>query len=223
MATYRLKVVIEDHEEVVRDIEIKSTQTFDDLHHAIHSSIGFDSGKPASFYMSDDNWKKGKEITNKELTEAEEATKARMKNSRMCDFIIDPHQKIYYVFDSGNWTFRIELVKINREEDQYAQYPRCVKSVGEAPKQYGNTAAAVLPVPEDFDALEDLDEDEEEESDDDSDSDVLGIDSTELPEGEEKDDTFVAVGADEDEAADDFDSDDENMLDDSISEDKDEF
>ena len=57
MATYRLRVIIEDHEEVVRDIEIKSTQTFNDLHLSIHNSIGFDSDKPASFYMSDDNWK----------------------------------------------------------------------------------------------------------------------------------------------------------------------
>ncbi|MFZ7116673.1 MAG: IS1096 element passenger TnpR family protein [Bacteroidota bacterium] len=221
MATYRLRVIIEDHEEVVRDIEIKSTQTFEELHHAIHTSIGFDGSKSASFYMSDDNWKKGKEITNKDLTEAETETKAKMKNARLCDFIIDPHQKIYYVFDLGVWTFRIELVKINREEDQHAKYPRCIKSSGEAPKQYGNTLAAALPIPEDFDSLEDLDDAEDDE--DDSDGDILAIDSSELPEGEEKDDSFIAATGDVEESADDFGSDDENMLDDSISEDKDEF
>lgn len=75
---------------------------------------------------------KRKEITNKDLTEAETATKSKMKNARLCDFIIDPHQKIYYVFDLGVWTFRIELIKINREEDQHAKYPRCIKSSGEA-------------------------------------------------------------------------------------------
>ena len=136
--------------------------------------------------MSDDNWKKGKEITNKDLTEAETATKSKMKNARLCDFIIDPHQKIYYVFDLGVWTFRI-----------------------------------ALPVPEDFDSLEDLDDAEDDE--DDSDGDVLAIDTSELPEGEEKDDTFIAATGDVEESADDFGSDDENMLDDSISEDKDEF
>ncbi len=221
MATYKLRVIIEDHEEVVRDIEIKSTQTFDDLHQSIHNSIGFDSGKPASFYMSDDNWKKGKEITNKDLSEVELETKARMKNSRLCDFIVDPHQKIYYVFDGGLWTFRVELIKINRDEDQYATYPRCIKSNGEAPKQYGTTLAAAIPVPEDFDSLEDLDEDDGDE--DESEGDVLAIDVSELPEGEEKDDTFVAAVGDVEESADEFGADDENMMDDSISEDKDEF
>ncbi|MBK6986951.1 MAG: hypothetical protein IPI10_10970 [Bacteroidetes bacterium] len=221
MATYRLRVIIEDHEEVVRDIEIKSTQTFNDLHLSIHNSIGFDSDKPASFYMSDDNWKKGKEITNKNLSEAEEATKARMKNARLCDFIVDPHQKIYYMFDSGLWTFRIELIKINRDEDQYAQYPRCIKSSGEAPKQYGTTLAAALPIPDEFDSMEDLDDDDGDE--DESDGDILAIDASELPEGEEKDDTFVAAIGDVEESADDFGADDENMMDDSISEDKDEF
>jgi len=221
MATYRLRVIIEDHEEVVRDIEIKSTQTFNDLHLSIHNSIGFDSDKPASFYMSDDNWKKGKEITNKNLSEAEEATKARMKNARLCDFIVDPHQKIYYMFDSGLWTFRIELIKINRDEDQYAQYPRCIKSSGEAPKQYGTTLAAALPIPDEFDSMEDLDDDDGDK--DESDGDILAIDASELPEGEEKDDTFVAAIGDVEESADDFGADDENMMDDSISEDKDEF
>ncbi len=221
MATYRLRVIVEDHEEVVRDIEIKSTQTFNDLHLSIHNSIGFDSDKQASFYMSDDNWKKGKEITNKNLSEAEEATKARMKNARLCDFIVDPHQKIYYMFDSGLWTFRIELIKINRDEDQYAQYPRCIKSSGEAPKQYGTTLAAALPIPDEFDSMEDLDDDDGDE--DESDGDILAIDASELPEGEEKDDTFVAAIGDVEESADDFGADDENMMDDSISEDKDEF
>ena len=103
---------------------------------------------------------------------------------------------------------REEKKKYNK--DKYADFERDEDFMDKQPKD------AQIP-----DNLED--EDEEEESDEDSDSDVLGIDSTELPEGEEKDDTFVAVGADEDEAADDFDSDDENMLDDSISEDKDEF
>ena len=221
MANYRLRVIIEDHEEVVRDIEIISTQTFEDLHRAIHNSIGFDGDKPASFYMSDDNWKKGKEITNKNLSEPEEANKAKMKDARLCDFIVDPHQKIYYSFDSAHWTFRIELIKINREEDQHAQYPRCVKSNGEAPKQFGNTLAAILPVPEEFDSLEDLDDDDD-DTEDDTEGNILAIDVNELPEGEEKDDSFVAA-IEVDESADEFEADDENMLDDSTASDKDEF
>ena len=63
MAIYRFRVTYEDHEDVYRDIEIKSIQTFEDLHHAIQEAIGFDKSKPASFYMSDDYWRKDQEIT----------------------------------------------------------------------------------------------------------------------------------------------------------------
>jgi hypothetical protein len=128
MATYRFRITFEDHDDVSRDIEIRSTQTFDDLHHAIHSSIGFDASKPASFYMSDDNWKKGKEITTRELSEEEAETINSVRKARLCDYIIDPHQKIYYIFDfTTPWTFRIELIKINRDEDVNASYPIFIK------------------------------------------------------------------------------------------------
>ncbi|HQV99917.1 MAG TPA: hypothetical protein PLZ91_06320, partial [Bacteroidia bacterium] len=88
-------------------------------------------------------------------------------------------------------------------------------------KQYGTTLAAALPIPDEFDSMEDLDDDDGDE--DESDGDILAIDASELPEGEEKDDTFVAAIGAVEESADDFGADDENMMDDSISEDKDEF
>ena len=128
MAVYRFRVTFEDYDDVTRDIEIKATQTFEDLHYAIHSYIGFDASKQASFFMSDDFWKKGKEISNRELKGDDKASVATMRNARLCDFIIDPHQKIYYLFDvQDKWTFRIELIKILTSEDVNTPYPICVR------------------------------------------------------------------------------------------------
>lgn len=218
MATYRFRVQFEDHDEVSRDIEIRSTQNFNDLHNAIHSSIGFDGDKPSSFYMSDDNWKKGKEITSKQISE-DDTSKISMKNARLCDYILDPHQKIYYIFDFGShWTFRIELIKINREEDPHAKYPRCVKSINDAPKQYNTLTIGAVPESEVIDTLDDIDD--EEEDIDAEDSEILAIDADELPEGEEKDDTIV-IASDEDDTSDSFGEVD--LMDDSIEEDKDGF
>ncbi|MEO0310406.1 MAG: hypothetical protein RIQ89_63 [Bacteroidota bacterium] len=184
MAVYRFRITFEDHDEVSRDIEIKSTQTFLDLHKAIHAAIEFDGAKEASFYMSDDNWKKGKEITNR--TNAAHDTVHTLEKSRLCDFIIDPHQKIYYIFDPvAKWTFRIELFKILPAAENTATYPRCIKVTGDAPKQYLVTAAAIVPIPEDFDPDEEL-VDDEPEDDTDSDADVSAdFNAEELPEGEE--------------------------------------
>ena len=215
MATYRFRVTFEDFDDISRDIEIRSTQTFEDLHHAIHSSIGFDASKPASFFMSDDNWKKGREITTRDVPDEENEKTVAVKNARLCDFIADPHQKIYYIFDlPSTWAFRIELVKINRDEDPGASYPRCVKSVGEAPKQYQVTNIATLPVPEDFELGIEDDVDEETET-----AEELEIEVSELPEGEEKDEFIKAA---DDSSDDDFETADEETLDDEAPE-KDEF
>jgi hypothetical protein len=165
MAIYRFRVSFEDYDEVSRDIEIRSNQTFEDFHHAIQSAIGFDASKPASFYMSNDHWMKGREITSRELSEEQATQIPTLRKARLCDFIADPHQKIYYLFDfTAKWTFHAELTKIMKVEEPGADYPRCVKSAGEAPKQYGINQAGPLPVPEDFDPdVDDLLEDEADE------------------------------------------------------------
>ena len=137
MAVYRFKVTYEDHEEVYRDIEIKAVQTFEDFHNAIQQAIAFDNSKPASFFLSDDYWRRGPEITLRMPEDDESKLKPRlMSKCKIASFIEDPHQKFLYVSDfSVNWTFWVELTKIILEEEKQT-YPRCIKSVGNAPKQY---------------------------------------------------------------------------------------
>ncbi len=137
MAIYRFRISFEEFDDIHRDIEIKSVQTFEQLHHAIQESIGFDASKPASFFMSNDNWKKGQEIVYSLQEGKNGEGKLLMKDSDLCDFIADPHQKIYYVFDApSQWTFFIELFKISPDTVPGKKYPVCVKVHGEAPKQY---------------------------------------------------------------------------------------
>src|SRR5437868_2498901 len=99
MAVYRFRVSFEDQEEIYREIEIKSEQTFEDLHYAILASIRFDGADPGSFYMSNDNWVKGQEISLKERPPRNGVPCILMKNATMQDWIEDPHQKIYYESD----------------------------------------------------------------------------------------------------------------------------
>jgi hypothetical protein len=152
MAVYRFKIAFEDYDDVVRCIEIKANQTFEDLQQAYHASIGFDLLKQSSFYMSDDNWKKGKEITSREIAEGDASGARPIKTARFSEYISDPHQKIYYVYDpEAQWGFHIELIKIIVADEAGAKYPRCIKTNGEAPKQYGSTVLGAVPEPEDFD------------------------------------------------------------------------
>ena len=153
MAVYKFRVSFEDYDDISRDIDIKSNQTFADLHKAIHQSISFDGNASASFYMSNDYWHKGKEITHLEKDVKTESVNL-MEKSQLKNFIVDPHQKIYYVFNFEKpWTFHVELIKIVINEDASVSYPLCTKSNGEAPKQFGNTPIIAAVENDDLDFL----------------------------------------------------------------------
>ncbi len=158
MAVYKFKVTFEDFDEVVREIEIRSNQTFADFHKAIHQSIGFNGDAPSSFYMSNDYWHKGKEITLKKGS-VKNPDAVLMEDSFLKNFIEDPHQKIYYIFNFDRpWTFQIELIKITIQENPKITYPVCVKTIGEAPKQFGATVVpgSVVAENDDLDFLNQL-------------------------------------------------------------------
>ncbi len=158
MAIYKFKITFEDYEDIYRVIEIKSTQTFLDLHKAILDAIGFDQKQLASFYMSDDSWKKGQEITLEDMSDYEDDNLENliptMANSRLADYINDPHQKILYVYDFLDvWAFNIELTGIDAKEKAGQKYPYCSKTIGVAPKQYDKNKAFGLVEDNEFDEI----------------------------------------------------------------------
>ncbi len=159
MALYRFRVTFEDYDEVIREIDIKSNQTFEDLHRAIHQATGYNSEYPSSFYISNDQWIKGEEITFLPNQRRIDRGIALMDKVKLSSRIDDPHQKFYYTFNFDRpFDFHVELLKIILEETPGTVYPVIVKSVGEPPKQFGNLTGAVAPpaVSEEFDFLNEL-------------------------------------------------------------------
>jgi hypothetical protein len=137
MAVYRFKIAFEDHEDIYREVELKSDQKFIDLYDAVLKSIAFESDGISSFYMSTDNWKKGTEISSKPKNDKAGKPLATMDKALLKSYIADPHQKIYFVLESETlWSFHIELVKIIPKVDDKLTYPFIRKSIGEAPKQF---------------------------------------------------------------------------------------
>ena len=50
----------------------------------------------------------------------------------------DPNQKFIYVYDFNKlWTFMVELIQVDKEENKKISYPACIRSEGIAPSQYG--------------------------------------------------------------------------------------
>lgn len=156
MAVYKFKITFEDYEDIFRVIEIKSTQTFLDLHKAILDSIGFDQKQMASFYMSNDSWKRFQEITLEDMSDGDEPEKKLpiMSKSKLCDYIIDPHQKMIYIYDFIElWTILIELTGIEIKEKAGQKYPVCSKTSGLSPKQYAKVQRFGLVDDNEFDEI----------------------------------------------------------------------
>lgn len=137
MAIYRFHVEIEDYEGISREIDVKSTQTFEELHYAILRAYNFDVKHPASFFYSDDLWHMEDEIAFKDMQYSVINNPMPMNKTRISDYIDDPHQRFLYVYQSDEgWAFLVELYSIDTGNGDGGTYPRMVKSAGEAPKQY---------------------------------------------------------------------------------------
>lgn len=163
MAIYRFRISFEDYDDINREIDIKSNQTFEDLHRAIHRSTGYNAEKPSSFYVSTDNWLKGDEIAINPTQRKIDNGVVLMENSKLSSFIDDPHQKFYYIYNFERpFDFHVELVKIILDTDPKIEYPYVVKSVGEAPKIIDKTnidsiVASNSSANSDFDFLNEMD------------------------------------------------------------------
>ena len=60
---YRLRVILDVREDVFRDIEIQGADTLEDLHNAIVQAFSLEGQEMASFYLSDEEWNQGEEIS----------------------------------------------------------------------------------------------------------------------------------------------------------------
>lgn len=145
MAVYRFKVSFEDFEDIYREIEVTSEQTFADFYKAILSSIKFEDRGTVSFFMSNDSWKKGVEISNNDKTDRDGKPVAKTDKAFLKSYIADPHQKIYFLIDCESvWAFHIELIKIMATADVKLTYPHIRKVSGDAPSQFKVKVAPVL-------------------------------------------------------------------------------
>jgi hypothetical protein len=202
MALYRFRVTFEDYDDVMREIDVKSNQTFEDLHRAIHQSTGYNPEFSSSFYISNDQWTKGEEITYLPNQKRIDRGVSLMNKVKLLSFIDDPHQKFYYTFNFDRpFDFHVELMKIILDETPGTVYPAVIKSVGEAPKQFGNVfnPTIIPPTNEDFDFLNEMAFNPEDTEDF---SEVTDAEVDELPEekheeAEEEDDEFGNEFADD--------------------------
>ncbi len=136
MIIYKFRVLFDSKEDIFRDIEIRSTQNFEEFHEIIVAAFGFDNSQMASFYLSNDQWDKGQEITLFDMNMGEEENSEPllvMEDLQVKSQIKGIGDHFLYNYDFLDIkSFFIELLEIS-DEDKNAFYPKVVYTQGEIP------------------------------------------------------------------------------------------
>lgn len=166
MQAYRFRLLCDEQDDFLRDIEIKPGQTFKDFHEIVLSSLELEGNELASFFICDPLWNKQREITlidmgdkipDNDLNDDDDRKPVIvpipvmiMEDVKLREVIDDPHQRILFEYNFLNpRVFFIELIKI-LDADPKKQYPVCMKKEG---------TLTPTTVPNFLSFLEDTDED----------------------------------------------------------------
>ncbi|MBN8675368.1 MAG: hypothetical protein J0L56_14655 [Chitinophagales bacterium] len=138
MAILRFRIYLEEDESVYRDVVIRHTQSFFELHEAILKAYEFDNKHKATFYRSNDHWLRGREISVEKYDKEYKAPPLIMSETTIASEIKAPNQRFVYHYDfNKNWSFLIELINVSKEENPKTIYPSTIRTEGIAPSQYG--------------------------------------------------------------------------------------
>jgi hypothetical protein len=161
MAGVKFRVLLDsnDKNEIFRDILIDDEATFETFYKAIINSFNFTGDQMASFYVSNEEWDKGHEISLMDMSYGDDSVDSLpsvMKDAKIKTFIEEPDQKFILVYDFLRmWIFLAELVGY---DEKVPATPEVVLAIGIAPPEDSKDM--------NLNDEEDLDFDDEEEEDD---------------------------------------------------------
>jgi hypothetical protein len=186
MAILKFRVYFEEDDSVYRDIVIKHSQTFQDFQQIILKSFEFDNIHQSTFFRSNDNWLRGREISLEKYDDKSyQVEPLLMAETLISSEINNPNQKFIFLYDfNRNWTFLVELINVTKEESSKVAYPAFVRTEGIAPSQYGTKSLLgerFMDIEEKYDLLnaDGFGEEGEESGGTDEDEEVVGDDGLE--------------------------------------------
>ena len=131
MSSYKFRVLLDNsnNEEIFRDILISKNDTFSDFYNCILKAFRFNGDQLASFYISNNSWDKGDEISLMDMGDSG----LNMDSAILKDSIESEDQKFILVYDFLKmWCFLIELIE---EKKELPERPEVILSIGIAPKE----------------------------------------------------------------------------------------
>jgi hypothetical protein len=126
--------------EVTRKIEMRDTQTLDDLQEAIiFDAFGWDEGHMYSFFFDNIPYSQARDMEYSCSTGPPDPFSGKRPNptsTKLKDLNLKQGQKFLFLFDFGDdQQFGIEVAGFGRSRSK-APYPMVLERKGRAPKQY---------------------------------------------------------------------------------------
>ena len=131
---YRLTFSCEEGDPNFRRVfEADADATFLDLHNAILKSVGYPDDQMTSFFLCNEDWEKGQEVTLVEMDSNFEYDNMVMNETRLSDLLEEQGQRLIYVFDPMFERYFFGSLKEIKGGSMNGV--ECVESTGKAPKQ----------------------------------------------------------------------------------------
>lgn len=119
----------------LREYEIPNNYSFYSLHKFIQDDLGYNSDQLASFFITDEHWNKGLELTLIDMENDAGLAAIPMDSVKLSDLLKSKKDRFIYVFDIfSDRCFFIELAEIT-EPAEGKDYPYCKVSIGTPPEQ----------------------------------------------------------------------------------------
>ena len=130
---YKFRIVSQESQNFQLEVVLDCRHTFFDLHSLIQKSVGYESHQLASFFVSDQKWKKLVEISMLDLG-INGAAYYIMQKTKLQDLLQTEGQQLIYTFDFLNdRSFLIELTGVIMEKNLNEPFVTLKK--GDAPVQ----------------------------------------------------------------------------------------
>jgi hypothetical protein len=132
---YLFRMVSDENQDFLRDVVISSTDTFMDFHQCIQKNLNYDPSQLASFFITNENWEKQKEITLIDMMEDTAFDTVTMDRAVIGETVSRVNDRLIYVFDFfSERAFFIELIE-KTDQKTHKKTPFVAHAKGEAPQQ----------------------------------------------------------------------------------------
>ncbi len=158
---YKFRVISDQQQLFLREYEIAGESNFLEFHKFIQHDLDYDANLMASFFLADEEWNKGLELTLLDMGSdlSTESVSITMESATIAQLINQKKDRVLYVFDlfTDNSLF-MELVSIS-EPKPGVKYPICSASLGEPPLQFFEGEFSLEDEDlDEFDTFDDFDE-----------------------------------------------------------------